>query len=308
MLLANITPVFADETIVFAATPAATTVLVDGRSVVFDAYDINGTIHFKLRDLAHTLSGTAKQFEIVWDGVNNAIQLIGDRPYTAVGGEMANSGAGYKAVSPTKSKTYLDGREVQLIAYYIDGNNYFKLRDIGRAFDFKVVWDGTGNTFMIDTGQEYTAAEMPDDFNFTIDFGTYGKNNIDTYHNTFTKDLVIAGTETIDFVIPAEKMREIYEVFEEYKISGLPDDINAEVKHDTGQNYTAWTPSARYSLTYTCDGKTRTIVCEDGGPWYADSGPPDSRNRLVAFVSFVSEYIYSTKDYQKMSPGEGGYL
>lgn len=45
-------------------------------------------------------------------------------------------------------------------------------------------------------------ADIPDDFNFKINFGTYGKNCIDTYEDKFTKDLVAAGTETIDFVIP----------------------------------------------------------------------------------------------------------
>jgi hypothetical protein len=34
--------------------------------------------------------------------------------------------------------------------------NYFKLRDVGRVFDFGVAWDGAQNTIAIDTSESYT--------------------------------------------------------------------------------------------------------------------------------------------------------
>ena len=49
-----------------------------------------------------------------------------------------------------------DGAEVQLTAYNIGGNNYFKLRDIGAAFDFGVEWDGAQNSIVIDPTKSYT--------------------------------------------------------------------------------------------------------------------------------------------------------
>ncbi|MDR2442720.1 MAG: hypothetical protein LBE31_04280, partial [Deltaproteobacteria bacterium] len=57
---------------------------------------------------------------------------------------------------PTTSKITLDGAEVSLTAYNIGGNNYFKLRDIGAAFDFGVTWDSAKNTIVIDTSIGYT--------------------------------------------------------------------------------------------------------------------------------------------------------
>lgn len=50
---------------------------------------------------------------------------------------------------------YLDGTQIQLIAYNIEGSNYFKLRDIASLINFNVTWDGTMNTVGIDTGSEY---------------------------------------------------------------------------------------------------------------------------------------------------------
>ena len=52
------------------------TILVDGTSVVFQAYalkDANGndTNYVKLRDVAQVLNGTAAQFEVGWNGAVN---------------------------------------------------------------------------------------------------------------------------------------------------------------------------------------------------------------------------------------------
>ena len=37
---------------------------------------------------------------------------------------------------------YVDGQEVRLETYNIDGSNYVKLRDVGKAVGFNVYWDG----------------------------------------------------------------------------------------------------------------------------------------------------------------------
>jgi hypothetical protein len=90
------------------------------------------------------------------DGASNAITLTSGQPYTAVGGEMASKGAGNKTPTPTTSRITLDGRDVTFTAYNIEGNNYFKLRDIGAAFDFEVDWNAAKNTIVIDTSKGYT--------------------------------------------------------------------------------------------------------------------------------------------------------
>lgn len=138
-----------------AAIPTASIVLVNGINKSFDAYNINGSNYFKLRDLAYVLNDTEKRFEVGWKSEDNAISLTSGKFYTPVGGEMSAKSAGNKTATPTKSKIYLDGKEINLTAYNIDGNNYFKLRDIGQAFDFGVTWDGAKNTIGIDTNTGY---------------------------------------------------------------------------------------------------------------------------------------------------------
>jgi uncharacterized membrane protein YgcG len=138
------------------ARPTSSAVVVNGKTVAVDAYNINDNNYFKLRDLAHILSGSEKQFEVTWDGTTNTIILTSGKPYTPVGGEMQGKGAGDKTPAVTTAKIIKDGKAVSFTAYNIEDNNYFKLRDIGEAFDFGVMWDGATNTIIIDTSKGYT--------------------------------------------------------------------------------------------------------------------------------------------------------
>ncbi|MHC1694054.1 MAG: glycosyl hydrolase [Eubacteriales bacterium] len=137
------------------ASPTSSKVIVNGKTVAFDAYTISDNNYFKLRDVAYVLSGTDKQFNVGWDGSRNTITLTGGVPYKIIGGEMIKSGGAVKKAVPTASRIMLDGKGSPFTAYTIDGSNYFKLRDIGRAFDFQVDWDGATNTIIIDTSKGY---------------------------------------------------------------------------------------------------------------------------------------------------------
>lgn len=144
-----------DSTVKAAQTVSP--VIIDGQMLGFDAYNIGGNNYFKLRDLALVLRGSEKQFEVGWDGDKNAIALTSDTRYTEVGGELEYKGEGaVKTATNTSSKILLDGREIYLAAYNIEGNNYFKLRDIGELFDFEVDWDGVNSRIIVDTSKSYT--------------------------------------------------------------------------------------------------------------------------------------------------------
>ena len=73
-------------------------------------------------------------------------------------GSTAAVAAGITA-NRTTSKVLVNGTELYAEAYNINGNNYFKLRDIGQALDFAVIWDGAGNRILIDTSKGYTPDE-----------------------------------------------------------------------------------------------------------------------------------------------------
>ncbi|MDF2523471.1 MAG: hypothetical protein K0R31_1112 [Clostridiales bacterium] len=131
-------------------------VLVNDFKVAFEAYNINGNNYFKLRDVAMALKGSRKQFEVTWDGERNAIKLISNKAYTPNGSELdISSDTSSKDAALTTSKIYLDGKEINLTVFNINGSNYFMLRDIGKAINFSVSWDGLNNAILIDTRADY---------------------------------------------------------------------------------------------------------------------------------------------------------
>lgn len=141
---------------VISAKPTTSTVYINGKSYSFEAYNINDNNYFKLRDLAKVLSGTETQFEVTWDNNKRAINLIRGKPYTSVGGEMATGDGTAKSAQANTAAIYLDGSSIALAAYNINGKNNFKLRDVGKTFDFDVTWDGKNNAIVVETAKNYT--------------------------------------------------------------------------------------------------------------------------------------------------------
>ena len=54
------------------------------------------------------------------------------------------------------NRIFVDGQEVQMEAYTINGNNYVKLRDIGEKVGFNVYWDSTNHCVQVESGKPYT--------------------------------------------------------------------------------------------------------------------------------------------------------
>ena len=53
-------------------------------------------------------------------------------------------------------RIYVDGREVQMEAYVINGNNYVRLADIGKQVGFNVYWDSDNGCVQVESGKPYT--------------------------------------------------------------------------------------------------------------------------------------------------------
>lgn len=54
------------------------------------------------------------------------------------------------------NRILVDGQEVRLTAYNINGNNYVMLRDIGRAVGFNIYWDSDAKCVQVESGKPYT--------------------------------------------------------------------------------------------------------------------------------------------------------
>lgn len=140
-----------------AVQKADAQIVVDGSVVGFEAYNVAGSHYFKLRDIAMALKETDKSFEVMWDQDNEAVSMTIGGFYTPIGGELAISGSAARYAQLSKAEIYADGSVISAVAYNINGNNYFKLRDIAKIIDFKVDWDSVAYTIEIHSGESYVA-------------------------------------------------------------------------------------------------------------------------------------------------------
>ena len=259
ILITASAPVFAKDVI---AKPTSSTVLVNGNNLTFDAYDINNNNYFKLRDLAYSLSGAAKQFNVKWDGINNAIFLESGRLYEVIGGEMMGTGTGDKTAVPTTSRIYLDDIEIRFISYNIEGNNYFKLRDIGAVFNFGVNWDGGTNTIFVDTGKGYTPGNMTVDIVFDSKYYAYGDQLLKTRLFSYRDEIYVP----LQGIFEANYMTFIWNEATQTAMATHNGEITTPLSEIAERWAYPFLARGSYRAAYvrlsTYDDETRTLNCE----------------------------------------------
>lgn len=140
------------------AAPMNSTVLIDGKSVSFEAYNINDNNYFKLRDIAMALNGTGKKFNVGYNSQKGSIILSSKTAYAVVVGELTSSGnSSGVGTAKTLPTVYLDGNALSLATYPIGGYNYIKLRDLAAAINFGVTYTESTNIISISTAASYAA-------------------------------------------------------------------------------------------------------------------------------------------------------
>ena len=134
--------------------------LADGRQMDLAVYNIGGNTYFKLRDLAEALNGTGKQYNVGWDNESRQVAIESGQPYQPVAGDPTAPQSTVPSLGKQPSDAYVsfDGRKVEAEKYNINGNNYFKLRDLAQLLDFQVEWQQSSRSILIDTTKTYSPA------------------------------------------------------------------------------------------------------------------------------------------------------
>ena len=100
-----------------------------------------------------------------------ALMLTGMVIGASLSGPVACAAAEYFQAYRSGQPIYVNGQQVQLEAYAIDGHNYVKLRDIGQAVGFEVYWDGSAVQILSDrpyTGEPPQAEDYSQEANPAI--------------------------------------------------------------------------------------------------------------------------------------------
>ena len=156
ILINSIIPAYAANIVTAIPTrEKGQAVYVDDTRVYPTGYNIAGNNYFKLRDI-----GTLVGFDVEWNGETQTVEISTERTALSTAGikDEAVSGASAKV---TDQKITVDGVQVNMTAYQISGNNYMKLRDIGKQIDFGVSYDAATESVRIDTDAPYTESTTP---------------------------------------------------------------------------------------------------------------------------------------------------
>lgn len=137
------------------AIPTISELTVNNKAIDLNVYTIDGHNYIKLRDMAQILNGSEKQFEVTWSQQNQTIDLLSETPYTTVGGELEKDNNEKLKLRFNESKISKDGKPVEFLAYNINNNNYFKLRDITESFNIGLEWNQKTKGIEIDTSKDY---------------------------------------------------------------------------------------------------------------------------------------------------------
>lgn len=143
----------AEDNTKIAAYPAGDNIVFDGSKVSLKTYNINNENYVKLRDVASLLKGTKAQFSVFWDKDSKSVVITQGQGHDEDFKDAVldpNEGAKEGQVSDHKI-IRADKTPLNLKGYLVAGNNYFRLRDLGRDLGFGVAYDYKTKTVLIDS-------------------------------------------------------------------------------------------------------------------------------------------------------------
>ena len=138
------------------ASPTNDKLEVNGNAADPTVYKIGDSNYFKIRDVAALLNGTEKQFAVGYDGTKNAVTATTGQGYDKQSGDLAGAATGgSQTADPSNDAIYVNGEKITAEVYKINGSNYFKLRDLGKALNFYVGWSADRGMY-IETNKAYS--------------------------------------------------------------------------------------------------------------------------------------------------------
>ena len=167
-------------------------VYVGSTRVYPTGYNINDNNYFKLRDV-----GKLAGFGVDWNEDTRTVEISTARTAPELTG-IADTAVTGATAKPTDQRITVDGKEVSMTAYKIKGNNYVKLRDIGKTINFGVSFNMATKAVSIDPNGTYveevkpTTPSMPTAAAITKWNSTMDEFNEEMIQNHSDKDKLLA--------------------------------------------------------------------------------------------------------------------
>ncbi|NLY21212.1 MAG: hypothetical protein GXZ08_08025 [Tissierellia bacterium] len=124
-------------------------VVLNDETVNVAGYMIEESNYYKIRDIAAVLNNTKAKFNVSYNPEKKTVEIVTGENYMIENADLNSSKVEAKSVMKGNQKVFINGKEANLQSYLINGNNYFKLRDLGKALAFEVDFDNTTKTVLM---------------------------------------------------------------------------------------------------------------------------------------------------------------
>lgn len=132
----------------------------------------------------------------------------------------------------------------------------------------------------------------PSDFNFIFKYGVMAKNELNTFNQTFTKDMIVDAPITIELKLTDDEMESVYD---KIRSSNLFSAAGAKINENI-----MVTPCDNYYLMIQTGDIQRELLWND-----CHGEIKDQRKK---FTDYIKQIIFSKEEYKKLPEPQGGYI
>jgi hypothetical protein len=135
--------------------------------------------------------------------------------------------------------------------------------------------------------------DMPEDFNFILNYGTYGKQKIDTFKDVVVKDLVEDGIFEANISLTEEEMKQIHHEMVKINVMGELDLEEDKECHVEPPSISVW--------EIQMDGKTKSFSYQS----YCDY--PEDALKLLKLEEYIHNIVSTKEEYKELPESRGAY-
>lgn len=135
------------------------------------------------------------------------------------------------------------------------------------------------------------SAGAPNSFNLIFKYGVGAKNELNTFNQTYTKDMVMAPSVTVKMSLSNNELNSIYQKINDLKL------FNESIEPESNMMVT---PCSSYYLKVQINSEQKELS------W--DNCRGRIRDKLQQFSNYIIQIIESKEEYKKLSTPRSGYL
>ncbi len=138
-------------------------------------------------------------------------------------------------------------------------------------------------------------------FNLIFKYGVGAKNELSTFEDTYTKDMVNEPSITVNLSLTEEELDRIYQKMVEIDFFAYPDKFSVSVS--PGESVGMVTPYNSYYFRVQYDSKIKEL-------WWEDKiiNEDKKAKKLRELIQLITDIIRAKEEYKKLPEPTSGYL